>query len=104
MNNETVDIKKLLREEQELNTAIEEMRIALNTAIRTHRLAPMDILILLSRLSAGYIHQIEKSHPTSISVDEIEERFHFMVESHLADLDLSDIGVEMEKMKREKLN
>ena len=99
-----VDIKKLEQQDKELNRAVEEMRIALNTAIRAHGLAPMDILILLSRLSAGYIHQIEKSHPTNVSVEEIEERFHFMVESHLADLDLHDIGVEMEKMKREELN
>lgn len=93
-----------MQESAELHTAIEEMRIALNTAIRAHGLAPMDILILLSRLSAGYIHQIEKSHPVNVSVDEIEERFHFMVESHLADLDLHDIGVEMERIKKEGLN
>ena len=99
-----VDIKKLEQQDKELNRAIEEMRIALNTAIRAHSLAPMDILILLSCLSAGYIHQIERAQPTNVSVEEIEERFHFMVESHLADLDLHDIGVEMEKMKREELN
>ena len=101
---ETIDTKKLLRQEKELNTAFEEMRQALNTAIRAHELPPMDILILLSRLSAGYIHQIEKTRPANFPAEEIEERFHFMVESHLADLDLHDIGVEMNRIKREELN
>lgn len=36
--------------------------------------------------------------PINMSPDEIEERFHFMVESHLADLDLYEIGKDMKKI------
>ena len=93
-----IDKEKLIREEQQLNAAVEDMRTKLNAIIAARQLQPMDVLILLSRVSAGYIHQLEKAKPTNMSVDEIEERFHFMVESQLADLDLYEIGKEMKRI------
>ena len=96
-----IDKEKLIREEQQLNAAVEDLRTKLNAVIAARQLKPIDVLILLSRVSAGYIHQLEKAKPTNMSVDEIEERFHFMVESQLADLDLYEIGKEMNKMKTE---
>ncbi len=96
-----IDKEKLIHEEQQLNAAVEDLRTKLNAVIAARQLKPMDVLILLSRVSAGYIHQLEKAKPTNMSVDEIEDRFHFMVESQLADLDLYEIGKEMNKMNTE---
>ena len=96
-----IDKERLIREEQQLNAAVEDLRTKLNAVIAARQLKPMDVLILLSRVSAGYIHQLEKAKPTNMSVDEIEDRFHFMVESQLADLDLYEIGKEMNKMNTE---
>ena len=96
-----IDKERLIREEQQLNAAVEDLRAKLNAVIAARQLKPMDVLILLSRVSAGYIHQLEKAKPTNMSVDEIEDRFHFMVESQLADLDLYEIGKEMNKMNTE---
>ena len=96
-----IDKEMLIREEQQLNAAVEDLRTKLNAVIAARQLKPMDVLILLSRVSAGYIHQLEKAKPTNMSVDEIEDRFHFMVESQLADLDLYEIGKEMNKMNTE---
>jgi hypothetical protein len=96
-----IDKEKLIREEQQLNAAVEDLRTKLNAVIAARQLKPMDVLILLSRISAGYIHQLEKAKPTNMPVDEIEERFHFMVESHLAEFDLNDIGQEMKRMNTE---
>lgn len=98
MNDEKIDTEKMLRDEQLLSMAVDELRVKLNAIIAARQLQPMDVLILLSRVSAGYIHQLEKAKPTNMSVDEIEERFHFMVESQLADLDLYEIGKEMKRM------
>ena len=98
MNDEKIDTEKMLRDEQLLSMAVDELRVKLNAIIAARQLKPMDVLILLSRVSAGYIHQLEKAKPTNMSVDEIEERFHFMVESQLADLDLYEIGKEMKRM------
>lgn len=101
MNDEKIDTEKMLRDEQLLSMAVDELRVKLNAIIAARQLKPMDVLILLSRVSAGYIHQLEKAKPTNMSVDEIEERFHFMVESQLADLDLYEIGKEMKRMNTE---
>ena len=98
MNDEKIDTEKMLRDEQLLSMAVDELRVKLNAIIAARQLKPMDVLILLSRVSAGYIHQLEKAKPTNMSVDEIEERFHFMVESQLADLDLYEIGKEMKRI------
>ena len=101
MNDEKIDTEKMLRDEQLLSMAVDELRVKLNAIIAARQLQPMDVLILLSRVSAGYIHQLEKAKPTNMSVDEIEERFHFMVESQLAGLDLYEIGKEMKRMNTE---
>ena len=101
MNDEKIDTEKMLRDEQLLSMAVDELRVKLNAIIAARQLKPMDVLILLSRVSAGYIHQLEKAKPTNMSVDEIEERFHFMVESQLANLDLYEIGKEMKRMNTE---
>ena len=74
-----IDKERLIREEQQLNAAVEDLRAKLNAVIAARQLKPMDVLILLSRRSAGYIHQLEKAKPTNMSVAEIEDRFHFMV-------------------------
>ena len=36
--------------------------------------------------------------------DEIEDKFHFMLDSYLADMDLAKIGKTMEKIKRMEVN
>lgn len=44
-------------DEQQLNAAVEDLRTKLNAVIADRQLKPIDVLILLSRISAGYIHQ-----------------------------------------------
>ena len=54
------DIDALMQEVQDTNLAAEQLRMKFNALIATHRLSGAAALHLLARLSAGYIHQLQR--------------------------------------------
>ena len=104
MNDEKIDTEKMLRDEQPLSMAVDELRVKLNAIIAARQLQPMDVLILLSRVSAGYIHLTQKMYNQTHDDVVVEEDFQNMLVAHLTSLDMSDVETEMEKMKRQELN
>ncbi|MBR2113435.1 MAG: hypothetical protein IJ929_02045 [Prevotella sp.] len=105
--NNDKEIKELLHElallEQFTGTGAEEMKDKLNEIIQKYSLNPVAVLTILARLAAGYIHIVQE-HSAPEKHDEIEDKFHFMLESYLADLDLVKVSKTMEKIKRMDAN
>ena len=90
---------ELDRQDRELGPAVEELRLKLNDLIRGHRFNPISTLVLLSRVSAGYIHMMEKAgYDEKCQEGSVEERFHFMVQAHLAELDLDEAKKYIERV------
>lgn len=81
----------------------EELKVKLNEVIQKYRLQPAAVLAMLARLAAGYIHILQE-HSAPEKHDEIENKFTFMLEDYLADMDLVDVGKTMEKINRMEAN
>lgn len=60
-------------------------------------------LIVLSNLSAGYVHQMQHGQETSYR-DAVEDMFQRGFKTCLAHYDLLDVTDEVEKMKKQELN
>ena len=90
---------ELDRQDRELGPAVEELRLKLNDLIRGHRFNPISTLVLLSRVSAGYIHMMEKAgYDDKCQAGSVEERFFFMVQAQLAELDLDETKKYIERV------
>jgi len=90
---------ELDRQDRELSPAVEELRIRLNDIIKRHRFNPISTLVLLSRVSAGYIHMMEKAgYDEKCQEGSVEERFFFMVQAQLAELDLDETKKYIERV------
>ena len=62
MNDEKIDTEKMLRDEQLLSMAVDELRVKLNAIIARYQLHPSVVLSLLARFTAGYIHLTQKMY------------------------------------------
>ena len=105
--NNDKELKEVLHElallEQFTGMGAEELKDKLNEIIQKYSLNPAAVLAMLARLTAGYIHIIQE-HSAPEKHDEIEDKFHFMLESYLADMDLVKVSKTMEKIKRMDAN
>ena len=97
-------IKDLTTHCQGTEPAAEDLRVALNDIIARYKLHPAVVLSLLARLSAGYIHLAQKAYNQTHDDVVVEEDFQNMLVAHLTSLDMSDVNLEMEKIKKEQLN
>ena len=104
MNDEKIDTEKMLRDEQLLSMAVDELRVKLNAIIAARQLQPAVVLSLLARFTAGYIHLTQKMYNQTHDDVVVEEDFQNMLVAHLTSLDMSDVNLEMEKIKKEQLN
>ena len=95
-------------EHEELNAllkvASEELRQRLNEVIANHQMSGEAVLAMLDRISAGYIHQMQRIYDQSGAEVIVEENFQNMLTAFLTDFDMSDVKTEMDKIKREQLN
>ena len=98
------DIDALMQEVQDTNLAAEQLRMKLNALIATHRLSGAAALHLLARLSAGYIHQLQRVLDQQGADIVVEEDFQQMLTAYLTSLDMSDVAGEMETIQRVKFN
>ena len=97
------DYKRLEELENEGRKASEELRAAMNKAIARYDLSPDAVLCILARLSAAYIHTIQKASPSTLR-DAVEDSFHNMLEAYILANDTKDLGEEMARLKRMKLS
>ena len=88
-------------EYEELNTllrvASEELRQRLNEVIANHQMRGETVLAMLARISAGYIHQMQRSYDQAGAEAVVEENFQTMLKAFLTDMDMNEVKEEKEK-------
>ena len=89
---------------EQINAGSEELRVCLNKIIREYNLNSSEVLCILSRISAGYIHLIQKQYKSYGSLEDAEGLFQELLTAYLTDMDMSDIGREIEMILKEKVN
>lgn len=97
-------LQDMLWQEAEVQAACEDLRVALNKIIELRQLKAEDVLATLARISAGYIHQMQRRYDNADLNDVVEERFQQELQAFLTDLDMRDVNKEIAKMKNEELN
>ena len=93
-----------LWDEKSVASATDKLLQALNSLVKEHNLTSTDVLAVLSRLSAAYIHSMKEMFNTTSEKDAIESVFDKMLQHHLAAFDVRDVQREVEKIKRERMN
>ena len=95
-------------EHEQLNTllqvASEELRQRLNEVIANHQMSGEAVLAMLARITAGYIHQMQRAYDQAGADEVVEESFQTMLTAFLTDFDMSDVQQEIDKIKREQVN
>lgn len=101
-----VELSPLVRDlvNHDEGDAAEDIRLALNGIIAKYKLHPSRVISLLARASAGYIHLTQKIYDEAGADEVVEEDFQNMLTAHLTDLDMSDVKVELDKLKNMELN
>lgn len=97
-------LKDLFSQSDSDKEATEEFRVALNAIIAKYKLPPAVVISLLARMSAAYIHLTQRYYNKLGADVVVEEDFQNMLEAQLTDLDMSDIGNEIEKIKNLEVN
>lgn len=97
-------IDELMKEERDTNFAAELLRQKLNDLISRYQLSGAAVIHLLSRLTAGYIHQLQHFYDEQGANVVVEEDFQQMLTAYLTSLDMGDVADEMEQMKNKRVN
>lgn len=97
-------IRQLLQQERHLAPAAEKMRTCLNDVIDRYQLNGTQVLTILARLSAAYIHQLQKAFDAAGANELVEETFQSLLTAYLTSYDMARVNKEIEKMKKEELN
>ncbi len=96
-------LNDLKRQQEAVSPATDELRLKLNEIIAKYRIDASTTLIVLSNLSAGYVHQMQRGQEPSYR-DAVEDMFQRGFKTCLAHYDLLDVNDEVEKMKKQELN
>ena len=91
MNDEQL-IQELLQQERNVAPAAEEMRTRLNDVIERHQLNGTQVLSILARLSAAYIHQLQKAFDAAGANELVEETFQSLLTAYLTSIDMEDVN------------
>lgn len=97
-------IDDLMNEERETNLAAEQLRMKLNALIARHQLSAQAALHILARISAGYIHALQRAYSLQGLDFVAEEDFQHMLTAYLTSLDMNDVAGEMQKMSEKEMN
>ena len=91
--------------DKKITSVANELTTLLNQMLQTQHLEAVDVLGALARASASAIHQIQGYINKYAGGDiVVEEEYHDMLTAYLTALDMMDVGQEMDKMEKEKLN
>ena len=63
--------------------ATDSVRIALNKAITSHKLTGKEVLMLLAKLSAAWIHKIQRDICNPETKDKVEDFYNDALAGHL---------------------
>jgi len=91
-------------DEQKVATITEQMRQLLNEVVTECDLSSTEVLVILSRLSAAYIHAMQRIVDDPEEAATAEDVFHALLQHHLAAFDVRDVQREVEKIRNERLN
>ena len=91
-------------DEQKVATITEQMRQLLDEVVTECDLSSTEVLVILSRLSAAYIHSMKRLFDDPEEAAAAEDIFHTLLQHHLAAFDVRDVQREVEKIRNEKLN
>ena len=87
-----------------LTNATEDLRKAFNSILERYNMEPEAALALLARISAGFIHRMQRVTDSAGYNENIEERFQELLTVFLTDLDMTAVAQEVEKIKNQNLN
>ena len=83
-------MQQILNEQEFIAPAAEEMRQHLNEVVSAHNLTGTQVLLLMSRLSAAYIHSLKKYLKNEEAKAAVEDFFFDSLQAHLTLSDFND--------------
>ena len=76
-------LQLILHEQNVIAPAAEDMRQYLNEVVSAHNLTGTQVLLLMSRLSAAYIHSLKKHFSNEEAQEAVEDFFYESLAAHL---------------------
>lgn len=83
-------LQQILKEQEYITPAAEEMRQYLNEVVSTHNLSGTQVLLMMSRLSAAYIQSLKKHFYNEEAKEAVEVLFYDSLAAHLSLVSLKD--------------
>ena len=83
-------LQQILKEQEYITPAAEEMRQYLNEVVSTHNLSGTQVLLMMSRLSAAYIQSLKKHFYNEETKEAVEALFYDSLAAHLSLASLKD--------------
>lgn len=97
------DFMQMAQLEMEAGMAADKIKEKMNELIQEYNLRPLVVLSILARLSAAFIHVMQKQEFPA-EKDKIEDCYQMMLETYLAHQDLLDVQMEIQRMKDKEVN
>jgi exonuclease V gamma subunit len=76
-------LQQIFKEQEVIAPAAEEMRQYLNEVVSTYNLTGTQVLLLMSRLSAAYIHSLKRHFSNEEAQEAVEDFFYESLAAHL---------------------
>ena len=83
-------LQQIIKEQEYITPAAEEMRQYLNEVVSTHNLSGTQVLLMMSRLSAAYIQSLKKHFYNEEAKEAVETLFYDSLAAHLSLVSLKD--------------
>lgn len=96
-------LNALTKQEYLIDPAAEKLRLRLNEIIDEDRLDHLTVMAALVRLSAAYVHQIQKGIADPSARQYIEDQFYELFQAYLAMHEEGDKYVQKEQEKEERM-
>ena len=96
-------LNALTKQEYLIDPAAEKLRLRLNEIIDEDRLDHLTVMAALVRLSAAYVHQIQKGIADPSARQYIEDQFYELFQAYLAMHEEGDKYVQQEQEKEERM-
>lgn len=93
-----------MTEDEKIRSATEELRKCLNHTIREYKLDGPEVLNVITRISAAFIHMLQHRFDDMGADIVVEEQFQQLLKIYLTSLDVSNVGPVMDKALNEEAN
>jgi len=94
-------MQTIQRHQKQVEPAAEELRQRLNEIVTAYELSAEATLDLMARMSAAYIHLVQRSFNDPSVKDAVEDLFHDMLQTYIGKFALVDIEREMNRQNKE---